>query len=230
MDYNISNNILEYFQNSHSIQNHRFRSWNHCYSKFKEARKNPQSIDHDTLTLHLAFYLASWGMYRGSSQLLQKDYRVHARIVTELQERRFHLLDNISAKGILSGNDMLHTLHTLGNQLRHLYSDSGVAPTDTLITKVILGVYGAVPAYDNYLIKGFQLCSNEDKKRCPSKISKTFNTNSVRQLAEFYHHNAIEFSEAYRRIDATRHNFPEMKMIDMYFWTIGKKISSGGFR
>lgn len=37
--------------------NHRFKSWEYCYTAFG----NLDSVDY--LSLHLAFYLASWGMY-----------------------------------------------------------------------------------------------------------------------------------------------------------------------
>lgn len=54
---------------------HRFNSWKHCYHFFKEnhARLNEEAIQ-DTAALHLRFYLTSWGMMRGSTDLLQKDY------------------------------------------------------------------------------------------------------------------------------------------------------------
>ena len=49
--------------------NARYRSWEHCYSNFYHAR-GKEVIDVDYLSLQLAFYLASWGMYRGSSFLI----------------------------------------------------------------------------------------------------------------------------------------------------------------
>ena len=64
------------FHNS-AKDNHRFLSWEHCYSFFlnnKENLKDDASID--LAALNLAFYLASWGMYRGSSFLLQYDYKI----------------------------------------------------------------------------------------------------------------------------------------------------------
>ena len=54
--------------------NGRYRSWEYCYKAFHDARGNTNA-DVDYLSLQLAFYLASWGMYRGSSFLLQKDYK-----------------------------------------------------------------------------------------------------------------------------------------------------------
>ena len=62
----------EFYEELRQDQNGRYRSWEYCYSSFGEARTG--TIDVDYLSLQLAFYLASWGMYRGSSFLLQKDY------------------------------------------------------------------------------------------------------------------------------------------------------------
>jgi len=47
----------------------RYRSWEHCYAAFADAFdqvERGEEVDYDHLGLHLAFYLASWGMYRGS--------------------------------------------------------------------------------------------------------------------------------------------------------------------
>ena len=69
----------------------RFLSWVHCYRRFSEIFKKPNLTEEniDYLALNLAFYLASWGMYRGSSFLLQKDYTIHKDIVKELYEFKF---------------------------------------------------------------------------------------------------------------------------------------------
>ena len=75
--------ILKYYENIEADKNHRLKSWEHCYTQFNEVfEKNKLSdTDIDYLSLHLAFYLASWGMYRGSSFILQKDYKVFYEIV-----------------------------------------------------------------------------------------------------------------------------------------------------
>ena len=74
-------NKLETFENdTRNDQYGRYRSWEHCYYIFNRARNNNARNNEtyiDYLSLHLAFYLASWGMYRGSSFLLQRDYKVH---------------------------------------------------------------------------------------------------------------------------------------------------------
>ena len=72
-----------FYVDARANENGRSRSWEHCYRIFRDARTDP-CPDYDYLSLHLAFYLASWGMYRGSSFLLQKDYKVLSPIVEEI--------------------------------------------------------------------------------------------------------------------------------------------------
>lgn len=64
--------IRTYFNETIKDSHGRYLSWCHCYNAFKENRSNRDEKTVDYLALHLAFYLASWGMYRGSSFLLQK--------------------------------------------------------------------------------------------------------------------------------------------------------------
>jgi len=65
----------------------RYRSWWYCYSAFSDAFINPGTEDRDHLALSLAFYLASWGMYRGSSFLLKHDYKIHRAVVDYLLDQ-----------------------------------------------------------------------------------------------------------------------------------------------
>lgn len=74
--------------------NARYRSWEHCYWNFYHARRN-RNVDVDYLSLQLAFYLASWGMYRGSSFLLQKDYKIHIPVVEEILKKQYNSLCGI---------------------------------------------------------------------------------------------------------------------------------------
>ena len=69
------NTISDYIRALESKTTHRFLSWDICYEKFQSTTND------DLLSLHLAFFLASWGMYRGSSQLLQNNYLIHREAV-----------------------------------------------------------------------------------------------------------------------------------------------------
>ena len=94
----------EFYNDLRSDENGRYRSWEHCYSHFMNARGR-NDVDYDYLSLQLAFYLASWGMYRGSSFLLQKDYRVHIPVVKELLSEKYDALAGIDCIGLGSDFD-----------------------------------------------------------------------------------------------------------------------------
>ena len=86
----------EFYKESNK-KNSRYKSWEYCYSIFYEAHKR-KNIDEeylDYLCLNLAFYLASWGMYRGSSFLLHRDYKVHKEVILELLKEEYKELFGI---------------------------------------------------------------------------------------------------------------------------------------
>ena len=80
--------IKEFIRRTNEDEHGRYLSWIHCFNVFKENRFSANMQTYDYLALHLAFYLASWGMYRGSSFLLQKDYKIHIPVVKMLLERK----------------------------------------------------------------------------------------------------------------------------------------------
>ena len=55
---------------SQSNPDDRYTSFDYCYNYFKTTKDLTIDIEKSCLTL--GFYLASWGMFRGSSFLLQK--------------------------------------------------------------------------------------------------------------------------------------------------------------
>ncbi len=68
---NIIPTIEKYLNGITADEFHRYKSWDNCHKSFNVSTQT------DIHTLELAFYLASWGMYRGSSGLLQKNHFIH---------------------------------------------------------------------------------------------------------------------------------------------------------
>ncbi|WP_143774491.1 hypothetical protein [Niastella vici] len=67
---------------------HRYWSWDFCFNSFSESRETNK----DSLALSLASYLASWGMYRGSGGLLQKNHRIHEQAVEIINSEKYDLV------------------------------------------------------------------------------------------------------------------------------------------
>lgn len=207
--------IRDYFNETVKDPHGRYMSWRHCYKKFAENRNATDEHIIDYLSLQLAFYLASWGMYRGSSFLLQKDYKVHIPVVMIIQEQKYNPLYSISAEDLCEEQN-LDLLNDIAARIRGCYakeqpSVDGIInnATDTLVTKILLGTLGCVPAFDRYYI-------NSVKK---NHISKgIFNKDSVRNVAEFYCDNLDVFEKLRYEISKCGIEYPPMKLMDMCFW------------
>lgn len=174
----------EFYNDLKVDENGRYRSWEHCYSHFIKARGS-QEIDYDYLSLQLAFYLASWGMYRGSSFLLQKDYKVHIPVVKELLNEKYDVLAGIDCIGFKddSNQKLLQDINSFLEQyydkIRHKVKEQKLKNqlSFTLITKILMGTLGCVPAYDRYFIAGIK----------NQKVATgNYNIRSVMQLVHFY--------------------------------------------
>lgn len=64
----------------------RYASYDYCFNYFHPANKNCITDDMEKSCLSLGFYLASWGMYRGSSFLLNKSALVFVPLIEYISE------------------------------------------------------------------------------------------------------------------------------------------------
>jgi len=205
-------------------QHNRYRSWEHCYQFFRVAQRNGFVGERDPAALQLAFYLASWGMYRGSSFLLQYAYTIHRDVVDLLAEPSFADLWEAGFGASQADEGLIPLLRRLVADVRAAYRPYAEAvgrlpPTDTLVTKVVLGTFGCLPACDRYFIagfkhKGFQYsCLNDD---------------FIRRLLSFCQEHLLELREIQRNIErAGGIHYPLMKLVDMYFWQTGYEVDAG---
>jgi hypothetical protein len=153
----IERTILRLHRSLELDRHHRYRSWGHCYRYFRQRSWLRAQRDRDQAALHLGFYLASWGMYRGSGFLLWKDYKIHRYAVQELLKPEFDLLSHINFDSQRSTDSAAEPLLTLVGALRAAYRDHidrvngrrrKVNISDILATKIVLGTFGCTPAYD----------------------------------------------------------------------------------
>lgn len=220
---NIHEKIQEYWSGIKGEQHHRYRSWEHCYRYFHSSTPEAIKADHDQAAMQLGFYLASWGMYRESSFLLQHAYTAHLGVIDQLCEDKFSAL---WMRELGSGNndaELIPIIQDAIASIRQAYepftlvTKSGPA-TDTLVTKVLLGTLGCLPACDRYFIAGLKKANLKYSRLdapCIERILQ-FCTDNLRELG--YEQRAIERAGGLK--------YPLMKLMDMYFWQIGFATSS----
>lgn len=213
-----TDNVKKFSDEILADQHGRYRSWEHCYNAFSKNRHKYDEETLDYLSLHLAFYLASWGMYRGSSFLLQKDYKVHRKVVETIFDEQYDCLFAIEAQELLK-DERLNLLFEVSEEIKKIYAGTKSVKeskennaTDTLITKILLGTFGCVPAYDQYFLKGIS----------KHNIAKqTYGKDSIKALASYYLEHYEEFENVREEISSYGITYTPMKIIDMCFWQIG---------
>ena len=201
--------------------NARFRSWEHCSKCFHDAWNN-SSVDYDYMSLQLAFYLASWGMYRGSSFLLQKDYKIHTPVIEELLKSKYNCLFGLECRELNNKEtqrklmDLESFLKTYYNALRKNEKTTEIKTelSSTLITKILMGTLGCVPAYDRYFINGVKELN---------VTTGNYNMQSLLKLVQFYEENNDKLENTRKKFKVYDLSYPQMKLLDMAFWKIGKR-------
>lgn len=192
--------------------NERYASFDYCFNYFQSFRESgdiaalasPSNIQ--LSALQLGFYLASWGMLRGSAELLQKSAKYLVPIIEIVARTRASIWE-IDVDSYDESNN-LHILE-LATTIRRNYPTM----SDTLVTKIMLGVFGNVPAFDTNFKQGF-------------KVS-TFGPKALRKISRFFQENA-QVIDAHRvktlgfiNGEHTQRSYTRAKVIDMAFFIEG---------
>lgn len=204
--------IATYIGKMSAETNHRYRSWEHCYHFFRERPRRELLCDLDNGALHLGFYLASWGMYRGSSFLLQHDYMVHKPTVEAILSDQLAPLWEREIGADARDDEYAPLILEAARTVKASYRPLGDA-SDTLVTKVVLGTLACLPACDRFFINGFKQSGQRY-----SYLNEVF----VRRMIRFCTTHLDELRDKQRSIRAAGGmHYPLMKLADMFFWQIG---------
>lgn len=191
----------------------RYASFDYCFNhfqSFRDSRNLPDLVSGEMLErtcLHLGFYLASWGMLRGSTKLLTRSVRYLVPVVEAI----------VAAPSDIWGIDAdrysdeaLDLLLQVKGYIRNAFPDSA---TDTLVSKVMLGVFGCVPAFDDRFRTGFR--------------TSGFGRKTLKRISSFYAENVERFEQ--QRVftldfgtgKQTSRAYTKAKLIDMVFFIEG---------
>lgn len=208
--------LQDYFKELKSRPHHSNLSWENCYKFFYENRSNIVNNDDmlEKASLHLAFYLASWGMYRGSAFIRRYDHNVFKNLIKQLLTECKKLWDkNVTWENLEHANNIISGYFPelkINDKSRNneKYKNE---PTQTLITKILMGIFGCIPAYDRYLIKALKA----------NNICQTYNEESYKALNDWWKQQ--KYSEQHY-LNGSKIAYPLMKLIDIYFWSVGEKL------
>ena len=209
--------IGTYYKKCASDPHSRYRSWDHCYGFFREHCRDLLQVE-DAAALQLGFYLASWGMYRGSGFLFKYAYTVHKPVIRALASSQFSKLWQRDIGTQDNDIELAATIMELVESVSDAYRQLGEEPTDRLVTKVLLGTVGCLPARDRFFEKGF---------KAQGFCYGSLNCHFVDRILRFVIDNRPELAELQPKIlDLGGLPYPLMKLVDMHFWQIGINLES----
>lgn len=203
--------IIKCFFDAYGINvrdtNGRYFSWKHCFDAFADINANE-----DFLALHLGFYLASWGMYRGSSILLQKDYTIHKDVVRIVKTHHANLY-RVAAPSPKK-------ISAIYGELESVYTIDGRTPSDTLITKIMLGTLGCFPAFDRFFKAGARRVRFGANVCLPHFVTQNNIEETAEILLEYYRENKDCFEKCAAHTGDLA-ACPPMKFLDLGIWCVG---------
>jgi hypothetical protein len=191
---------------------HRYTSFDYCYNYFHPDNRLKIG-DMEKSCSVLGFYLASWGMMRASFLLGKsiKHYEKTVQYIIDCDSALWKIdvdcyTDNNIEKIFNTYNGIENTIDA--NKHRLL----------VLATKILLGVFGFVPAFDRNFCDTFR---NIFKQQCGFR---SLNQNSLNSIAEFYNANKETINDLSRKTktldfttgEPTKLFYTKAKIIDMY--------------
>jgi hypothetical protein len=195
----------------------RYASFDYCFNYFQQAHESGQArglADEGHLELsclHLGFYLASWGMMRGSGGLHRRSLRELVPVVQAIARQPPECWD-LDVPGYPDGGAT--AVLGLADRIRSAFS---VTASPVLVTKTMLGVFGCVPAFDRFFRLGFGAAG--------------LNHGTLSQISDFYAANTgtvdsvrIPTLDFTTRQDTSRY-YTRAKIIDMAFFEEGYRRS-----
>jgi hypothetical protein len=206
-------NVDRFMRNRHHASL-RYASYDHCFNYFQEFRHRPATLaragQRQLSCLHLGYYLASWGMFRGNAALLQHSSPALVPAVELISAAPMSIwttdVENYDERRI---NELIE----FKNALSRLVPGGR---SGTLTSKIMLGVFGCVPAFDRFFCEGFDVSG--------------FRRGALHEVYNYYvqHQKMIESCRK-KTIDfdgkQTEVRYTRAKVIDMIFFVEGQELA-----
>lgn len=206
--------------------------WRCCYEYFM---RHDNEFDLDEAACRIHTYLKKWGMMRGSGFLWKCDYTIHKSAIKILRKPGFYVLkayDPASKEQIKSElisrlyEELLDVYEKKAKGIKRENKSTGEEKpphgvTDTLVTKVILGTVGCLPALDRFV-----KASMKASTPCiQTSVAPKKREDSISAIWEFYFKHKDTFEQE-RRNAKLKYGFDyaPMRLLDMYFWKKGEGI------
>jgi hypothetical protein len=215
---------------------HRYASFDYCFNYFQKFAKsdNIKAIssaqNKEISVLQLGYYLASWGMFRGSTAILRHSSHCLVPVIeyiSSTKSTQWNIDVNNYSTSLI---DVEQLYLNIGEKLKFPIIKEGKQKVQecspTLVTKIMLGVFGNTPAMDDFFMKGIDKgnFSNTNYRKALDKVK-----NIWKELYQLYNQNrALLDNQKIRSLDfageQAENVYPKAKLLDMVFFERGNDI------
>jgi hypothetical protein len=215
---------------------HRYASFDYCFNYFQKFAKSENinaisSVQNkETSVLQLGYYLASWGMFRGSTAILRHSSHCLIPIIEYISSTPVTLWNIDVTDYSTSFKDMEQLYLNIGEKLKFPIIKEGKQKiqecSPILVTKIMLGVFGNTPAMDDFFMKGIDKgsFSNTNYHKALDKVKDIW-----KELNQFYNENkTLINSHKIKSLnfegEHTENVYSKAKVLDMVFFERGNDI------
>ena len=199
-------------------KNQRMASFDFCYNYFHDNRGHLAGNNLERSCMELWGYLASFGMIKGKSGLLLRNSPASLSKLIEC-------FDGSDCEKLWEIDIPDYNTTTIGiivesyNEISKKIKAMEVTPTQTLVTKIMMGVWGCVPAFDRNFKKWIINDLNTD----------CYFEKFLRVISAFYNDYKTTFNDILiNTIDIygnkTSYIYSQAKLLDMFGFAKGEKI------
>lgn len=199
------------------LVNKRDASFDFCYLYFQRNKGKLGDKNLESSCMHLWSYLASWGMLR-NSPLLELSPASLKPLISYFDSIKKSVVWDADVDTY--NTDKKDILDVYEEITKRLQSIMGKKPRITLVTKIMLGVFGCVPAIDGYFYKTFHLLYGG---------FGVLKGKELDNIEKFYlQHQTIINKIVIPVIDfdgnPTAYHYKKAKLIDMFGFMVGQHV------
>lgn len=226
----------------------RSKTWDDCHKCFGDIHgrlkksgylRTLSKDEKEIARLYLMNYLASWGMYRGSSFVLQYDSNIYKDIIDIIFDKDYNVLWDLKYEDLKQNtSDVIGKVCKVFNAIEKKLDEkriftmvekvdwfnqyeknnntSNTKVSRTLVSKILLGTICCMPALDT----NFNTIVEHSSCKISNYIPFLFEMILEKGNLSDYDDNPCGYN-VFEKLSEADSEFPLMKIVDMAFFTIG---------